>query len=94
MVEKIPVPDFSQIVRSVTLEVKDRIVRRTPVATGRAQAGWQATSEPTKGQITNVVPYIGFLEDGTVHMAAVGMVRTTLEELPDIIRDAYKAQRT
>lgn len=62
---------------------------RTPRDTGRAQEGWEAN----ENEIYNNVPYIGFLEEGTSKMSPFYMVRTSLEELPDIIEKALERNK-
>lgn len=82
----IKLPDFGVLIEEVTTEIKERIKDRTPVRTGRAQTGW----ESTPGRVWNDVPYIGYLEEGTSKMSPFHMVRTTLEELPEIVENALK----
>lgn len=58
--------------------------KRTPVRSGRAQRGWQIDYTNKLGVpaiVSNDVPYITYLEHGTVHMAPVHMVRATLIEI-------------
>jgi hypothetical protein len=87
----LPKLDVSDLRQAVANEVMDRIVRRTPVDTGRAQNGWYLTPvSDDQISINNDVPYIGYLEEGTCKMTAFGMVRTTLEEVDDIIKDKTK----
>jgi len=72
-------------VKRVIFEAFNRIVKRTPVDTGRARAGWQIDQSKIKSQmmaeIINNVPYIVFLEFGRSGQAPQGMVRITLNEL-------------
>lgn len=83
---KIEGPDLSGLVNHVTNEVFDRVVRRTPVRGGTARDGWtRTTTGDTTSEINNNVPYVGILEEGTSTQAPNGMVRVTLEEVPDII---------
>lgn len=86
----IQLPDFGKVVEEVTNEVRERVARRTPVDTGRAQEGWQSEVVNEKGRIWNDTPYVGYLEDGTYKMAPFHMVKTTLEEVPDIITAAME----
>ena len=87
---KITLPDFDKVVQEVTEEIKVRVQMRTPVASGRAQAGWESSIANGQGIISNDVPYIGFLETGTSKMAGNFMVRNTLEEVPDLIKAAIE----
>lgn len=79
-------PNIEGLVSYVSEEILDRVQRRTPVKSGRARDGWELvqTSE-TEITINNNVPYIGLLEEGNSTQAPNGMVRVTLEEVPDII---------
>lgn len=95
--------------RKVALEALGRVVRKTPVDTGRARSGWQTTvgQEPDSEvglpdpvasgaavlgnlqpfetvYLSNNVPYIGFLENGSSQQAPNGMVAVTLQELRGI----------
>ena len=79
-------PNIEGLVSYVSKEILDRVQLRTPVKSGRARDGWELvqTSE-TEITINNNVPYIGLLEEGNSTQAPNGMVRVTLEEVPDII---------
>lgn len=81
--EPITLPDIEGLKAHVLKEVLDRVQRRTPVDTGRARDAWTLDGN----RVVNKTPYIGLLENGTTTMEPVGMVRTTLEEVPDIIND-------
>ena len=54
----------------------------TPVKTGQAQGGWEIRSNGK--MIVNQVPYVKYLEEGTVKMQAVGMVRRAAPEIERI----------
>ena len=86
MPNEIKLPDFDGLRAHLISELHRRISQRTPVDTGRARAGW----EITEVGIRNDVPYIGFLEEGTTNMRPFGMVKTSLQEIPSIIKDYLK----
>lgn len=79
----IDLPDFDKLIDYVSHELCNRIAIRTPVATGRAQAGWHVEGHA----IVNEVDYVQFLEYGHSNQAPNGMVRVSLEEAPEIIDD-------
>lgn len=94
------------IVRRVAVDLHGRITLRTPVDTGRARAGWGLGEvpsvpgiQPITGHqpvyITNNVPYIVYLEQGSSQQAPIGMVRVSLAEIEAehdaIIRDGIRA---
>lgn len=82
--------DWDKVVNEVRNEVYDRIVRRTPVDTGTARDGWVLAQEGSVATINNDVPYIDELEEGSSKQAPNGMVRITLEEVPDILDTVLK----
>lgn len=90
----IPIIDFNEVIRSVSEEVFDKIVTRTPRDTGRAQDGWEFSFDDSSSRatISNEVPYIGILENGWSDQAPNGFVRITLEEIPDIVAAAIDVQ--
>ena len=94
--------------KKIALEVFVRVVRRTPVDTGRARGGWQisidnipseetgSTSAPGENEalsalaglgqnqtvfISNNVPYILFLEEGSSTQAPNGMLALALQDV-------------
>jgi hypothetical protein len=115
--------------RKMALEIFSRVVKRTPVDTGRARANWQvsvgepifeAIEDTDKKRfgagpgadrvmaadasmrnlpldksifITNNLPYIVYLEDGTPKMKAFGMVKTTLAEANAVWGNVAKEAR-
>lgn len=65
-------------------DLYDGVRNKTPVRTGTAKAGWEKdhlTKLGDDGGVYNDVEYVKYLEDGTVHMAPVHMVKRTLSEL-------------
>lgn len=100
--------------RGVLLEAHGRLIRRTPVRTGRAKGNWnvgvgtidRSTNEDrrqaealSEGQavilgrfkagdrafITNSLPYIPNLEDGSSKQAPQGMVKVTVAEMKPLV---------
>ena len=65
-------------------DLYDGVKDKTPVRSGRAKRGWEKhhiQKMGDEGGVSNDVPYIGYLEDGTVHMAPRNMVKSTIQEL-------------
>ena len=107
--------EVSKFVKKVSFDLFTKIVRKTPVDTGRARSGWNIavnaidTSVPpkstdlTKGEattaalsklsgaiiltpysivwISNNLPYIEVLEEGSSKQAPQGMVAVSIEEV-------------
>ena len=67
----------------VTLDVETDLVLATPVDTGRARQGWEATT-PTKvgddGIVENNVPYIVNLNDGHSTQAPANFVEQVVQK--------------
>lgn len=56
----------------------------TPVVTGTALAGWEVVKESdTVTVVQNLVPYSGWLNDGTTHFAGIHMVEKAIQKLGD-----------
>lgn len=87
------VVDYNDLIRHTGAAILDRVVRRTPVASGTARDGWTAQSTHSEFIIENAVPYIGVLEEGSSSQAPTGMVRVSLEEAPDIIHDYLRTHK-
>lgn len=89
--DEIKLPDFDGLVKHVGEEILQRVKRRTPRKTGYAESRWEKTESTsdtaTQVNISNDAPYIGILENGNSQQAPEGMVRITLEEIPDIITE-------
>jgi len=72
-------------------ELFEKIVRRTPVDTGRARAGWKPPEERREGKrrtwvIENDVEYVIYLEYGWSRQAPLGMVRISMAEMAAKVR--------
>ena len=78
--------DLDNVEKYTLEEIKSNVIRKTPVDTGRAKAGWKQDSN----QIINEVEYIGYIETGTLHQRPVGMVATTLKEIDSLVANAVK----
>jgi hypothetical protein len=68
----------------------DRVKPRTPVDTGALQADWQYAVEGAILTVGNTMDYASFVELGTVKMRPVGMLQTTLLEVPQIVTNFLK----
>jgi len=73
--------------RQLTQVLMQRVIDRTPIDTGRAQAGWNEgvglevdEGKTTQISVTNEVGYINFLEFGTSRMQATAMVRSSMSQ--------------
>lgn len=105
-----------RLVRALGMETLRRLMRKTPVDTGRARANWRAgvgaperdidedldasdiqvvakTQEAEiessfgagrRGFVTNALPYIPPLEDGSSDQAPQGMIKVTAQELEGV----------
>jgi len=80
--------EFEQQFLKIFLE---RVKDKTPVDTGKLQAGWQGAVESGSIIVYNNVEYAEYVENGTENQAPVGMLATTLQEAPQIAQEA--AQR-
>ena len=93
----------TMIFRGTSLSLFEKIVRRTPVDTGRARGNWMAginrPSSDSPGYesvvararlgdslfLTNNLPYIGVLENGSSEQAPHGMVAVTVTEFRQVV---------
>lgn len=57
------------------------IKAKTPVDTGKLKSDWKVKLEGQGLRITNAAPYAGFVEFGTVKMAARSMMTSSLPEI-------------
>lgn len=69
---------IDEIFREVFLEIKSR----TPIVSGKLEAGWDLQ----ENKIKNDVDYAGYVENGTSRMAPAAMVASTLNDLDNIIQ--------
>jgi hypothetical protein len=77
---------ISKLVERYVEEVINRTKMKTPVDTGKLRDSWIGTSQETQCIFENSQPYAGFVEYGTVKMAPVGMLTTTLNESEQILQ--------
>ena len=83
-----------KIFRAIGFDMFGRIVKRTPVDTGRLRNNWQITPKVRLGEklyITNNLPYAKRIEDGYSQQAPAGMVKVTIAEFDSIVRKYAKA---
>lgn len=59
---------FETRVKQVTDEMYQSLKAFTPVRTGRARGGWKKNNSKLSGSISNTVPYVQYLEEGTPRM--------------------------
>ena len=64
-------------------EFLKRVVRRTPVDTGKLQGSWVGRVDGNI-YVENSAEYAEFVENGTPKNAPVGMIRTTVAEAQSI----------
>lgn len=77
------------ILQDFTTEFMNRLIRRTPIDTGRARNGWKhGKIDFTYIEVYNEVPYVVYLEEGSSKQAPNGMLRITMEEIPQILQEA------
>lgn len=106
------------VTRKIALDLFTRVIRRTPVDTGRARGNWMSsvstmvlqetgaidksggnaiskaasTVQGAKGgdviYLTNTLPYILRLEEGSSTQAPNGMVALTVQEYPGVVQKA------
>lgn len=74
------------------IDVADAVISelhsRTPVDTGRATAGWEMSMTGSGNiRITNNVPYVKYLQDGSSKQAPRGFVNQSLEAGRQVIRE-------
>lgn len=79
-----------EFTKEFSKEFVQRVKRRTPVITGRLQAGWETKITPNEILIKNEVEYAGYVEDGTEHMSGAHMLKITKSEIPEISRLAQR----
>lgn len=88
---------MANAVQAISLQALNSVVKKTPVKTGDAQNSWnlsegkidtslvQSKRDKISGKkdvyITNSIPYIGYLENGSSKQAPKGMVGLTVNEL-------------
>jgi hypothetical protein len=65
-------------------ELLARVKARTPVRSGYLQSRWQVVLTPTTLTLGNDARYASYVEFGTPKMAPVGMLGTTVMEVPAI----------
>lgn len=108
------------VTRKVALDIFTRVIRRTPVDTGRARGNWMCSvsnytlqqtgvidksgssamtdaakvvEQAKAGDIiylTNTLPYILQLEEGSSQQAPQGMVSLTIREYPGVVEAAAR----
>ena len=80
----------AEMLKEFEREFMERVMRRTPIDKGKAREGWQSQVNKEQLVISNDVPYIGELENGSSKQAPSGMLRITVEESQQIVEAAAK----
>jgi hypothetical protein len=68
--------------------ILNSIAEKTPVDTGRAKAGWTRRGD----NIVNPVPYIEYIENGTLYNRPIRMVASTVsqsQQILDLVASRY-----
>lgn len=71
--------------QKVAEEMQQRVMDRTPVRSGYLKSRWQVVYTTTGFTLGNDAPYASFVEFGTPKMSPVGMLGTTVMELPQVV---------
>ena len=75
------------------MEFLARVKEKTPVRTGKLQAGWEASATPSEITVWNDVEYAEYVENGTPFQAPQGMLSRTLEEVDTIMTIAVERSK-
>lgn len=80
------------VFKKIVFDIYARVVRRSPVDTGRFKGNWLMTPNVPKAPgsvlISNNLPYAQRLEDGWSDQAPIGMVKVTVAEFQSIVKKA------
>jgi hypothetical protein len=80
------VKPISETIETVLEQGVELLREKTPIRTGVARDGWFTTRSPHG--ITNSVPYVKFLEEGTRYTEGHWMVRETTPKIERLLVDA------
>jgi HK97 gp10 family phage protein len=81
---------YKTLIKALATDLTRELKQKTPVRTGRAQAGWQATTGNKDFVIENKVPYTGYLESGTSKMRPANKGRGIIGPALNSIKGKYK----
>lgn len=77
--------DIDKWVEESMQEVLMRAKGRTPIRTGRLHDSLALVKDDEQYSIVSDTEYASFVEDGTIYMAGVFMIRNSIDELPQIL---------
>lgn len=84
--------DVGLVMQTAADELVADIRARTPVDTGRLQAGWEVIpAGPLQAVVANEVEYAEHVEFGTAYMAPRAMARTAMADWQRIVDRAVRA---
>jgi HK97 gp10 family phage protein len=81
---------YKQLVSALATDLQRELQQKTPVRTGRAQAGWTKQVGDKDFVIENKVPYSGYLESGTSKMRPANKGRGIIGPALNSIKGKYK----
>lgn len=81
---------FKQLISALATDLQRELQQKTPVRTGRAQAGWNKQVGDRDFVIENKVPYSGYLETGTSRMRPSNNGRGIIGPALNSIKGKYK----
>jgi hypothetical protein len=81
---------FANQVHQVAADLATALRANTPVRTGRAQGGWRVRNNKLSATISNKVPYVQYLDQGTPRMRAAnkgsGIIGPSLKSIKGKIK--------
>jgi hypothetical protein len=81
---------YKQLIDALATDLTRELQQKTPVRSGRAQAGWTKSVGDTGFVIENKVPYSGYLESGTSKMRPANKGRGIIGPALNSIKGKYK----
>lgn len=72
--------------KEFAMEFQQRVEHKTPVLTGALKKGWITKTTQTGFNISNIMPYASYVENGTPFMAPRAMIALTVVEIPQITK--------
>jgi hypothetical protein len=81
---------YKSLIKALATDLTRELQQKTPVRTGRAQAGWQTKTGNKDFVIENKVPYSGYLDKGTSKMRPANNGRGIVGPALNSIKGKYK----
>lgn len=81
---------YKQLITALATDLTRELQQKTPVRSGRAQAGWNKQVGDKDFVIENKVPYSGYLETGTNKMRPANNGRGIIGPALNSIKGKYK----